>query len=66
MRLLLSILLLANLITSANAEFKSQEELGNWFTYYYQDPDPSKIPVAIEYMSQSGWLDNKKSISPIF
>ena len=66
MRLLLSIVLLASLVASANAEFKSQEELGNWFTYYYKEPDPSKIPDAIEYMSQSGWLDNKKSLSPIF
>ena len=66
MRLLLSIVLVASLIASANAEFKSQEELGNWFTYYYKKPDPSKIPEAIEYMSQSGWLDNEKSMSPIF
>ena len=66
MRAILGLLLLAFLTASANAGFESRDELGNWFTYYYQDPEPSKIPEAIEYMSHSGWLYNKKSISPIF
>ena len=65
-RTTLGLVLLACFIASANAGFKSQEELGNWVTYYYMNPTPSQTPDAIEYMSQSGWLDNDKSMSPIF
>jgi len=66
MRLILSIVLFASFVAPVNAAFTSQEELTRWFTYYYQKPEPSKIPDAIEYMSQTGRLDKKNSIPPIF
>lgn len=49
----------------AFAGFESQEDVSNWLTHYYQAPDASRFPEAIEYMSQSGMLDNKNAIAPI-
>ena len=66
MRLVLGIILLSSFVTPVNAAFNSPEEINSWVTYYYITPEPSKIPDAIEYMSQVGWLDDKNSIAPIF
>ena len=66
MRLLLSLLLFASAMAAASAGFKSDEEAGNWVTYYYKEPSPANIPDAIQYMSQAGWFDNEKSIAPVF
>jgi hypothetical protein len=33
--------------------FESQEDFGKWTTYYYQHPEPEKIPSAIIYFSDS-------------
>lgn len=66
MRLILSILLLASFITPVNAALRSQEELGSWLTYYYQHPEPAKIPDLIEHASQAGWLDKRNSMPPLF
>jgi hypothetical protein len=66
MRLLLSSLLLASLITPVNAALRSQEELACWLTYYYQKPEPAQIPDAIEHMSHTGWFDKPNSMPPIF
>lgn len=66
MRLLFAIVLLVTFTAPAEGDFQSQDEFSNWFTFYYQNPDPRRIPDAIEYMGQSGLLDKKNSISPIF
>lgn len=66
MRLILTLILLASFTVPVHAAFKSQEELTTWFTYYYQKPEPAKIPDAIVYMSEAGWFEKKNTISPIF
>lgn len=66
LRLFFALAFSATFTTPASASFQSQDDITNWFTFYYQKPDPSKIPGAIEYLSQSGMLDRKNAISPIF
>ena len=53
MRLLLGVVLVVMFAVPASAGFQSQEDVTKWITFYYQKPDPTKIPDAIEYMSQS-------------
>ncbi|MFA7096092.1 MAG: hypothetical protein WC383_06360 [Gammaproteobacteria bacterium] len=50
----------------AVAGFKSQEDVAKWMTFYYQAPDVSGFPEAIEYMSRTGVLDKDSSSAPIF
>lgn len=50
----------------AIAGFESQEDVSKWLMGYYKAPDISRFPEAIEYMSQSGMLDNKQAIAPVF
>lgn len=66
MRGLIFGLLLASFTTPTFAGFQSQEDISKWLTFYYQTPDPARIPEAIEYMSQSGMLNKKNAIAPIF
>ena len=66
MRIFIAILLLLLTSMSSFAEFNSQEEFSSWLMAYYQNPTPSKVPDAVEYMSSSGFLDNQNAISPIF
>lgn len=47
-------------------DFQSQTEVSKWMTFYYQKPDPARISAAIEYMSQSGLLDNENALAPTF
>lgn len=51
---------------AAQTTFNSQEELSEWVTYYYKNPQPNRLPQAIKYMSQTGILDNRNAVSPIF
>ena len=37
----------------ADVGFKSDNEFGEWLTFYYQNPSPERIPVALEYFSDS-------------
>ena len=62
----LIILSLAIQVSHAQDSFESQEELSKWLMFYYQNPEPEKIPGAVRYMSKSGMLDNKNAYSPIF
>lgn len=68
MRWLLSIMLWLVAIAPAMADtsFKSQEDFSRWLTFYYQKPEPNRIPDAVRYMSKSGVLDNNDAIAPIF
>ncbi len=51
---------------SAGAEFNSQEEIGKWLTFYYQNPEPEKLVPAVRYMSENGFLNDGKAYPPIF
>ncbi len=64
MRILIAILLLVVFHLPASAEFGSSKEVTQWFTFYYQKPEPEKIPDAIEYMIELGILDNKDALAP--
>lgn len=66
MRIFLALLLLASGALHANTTFDSQESIAKWVTFYYQNPEPSKIPAALQYMSESGMLDNNGGIPPVF
>ena len=68
MRRLISLMLLFVIVAPAMAgtAFQSQEDFSQWLTFYYQKPEPDRVPDAIRYMSKSGVLDNDKAISPIF
>ncbi len=63
---IIGLVLLLVIFQPVNASFSSQEELGKWFTYFYLNPEPQRVPEALEYMSNNGWLDKKNSISPFF
>jgi hypothetical protein len=63
---LIIFMLVATHSVFAGTEFKSQDEFSHWLTFYYENPEPNRIPDAVKYMSQSGVLDNNNAISPIF
>jgi hypothetical protein len=63
---LIIIMLVATHSVFAGTEFKSQEEFSHWLTFYYENPEPNRIPDAVKYMSQAGVLDNSNAISGIF
>ena len=67
MRKLLIVLVFLLFATTAIAgdTFQSQEQVGSWLMNYYQKPDPSKVPDAVEYMSKAKVLDNN-AIPAIF
>jgi hypothetical protein len=46
--------------------FQSQDDFSKWMTFYYQKPDPARFPEAVEYMSESGLLDNENALAPSF
>jgi hypothetical protein len=46
-------LLLFSLGLCADAGFRSFEEFGEWMTFYYSSPTPEKVPVALEYFTDS-------------
>lgn len=68
MRRLLFLMLLFLAVAPAMAEtsFQSKEKFSQWLTFYYEKPEPNRIPDAVDFMSKSGILDNDKASSPIF
>lgn len=66
MRLLSLALFMFACVTSTYAGFKSHDEVVKWFTFYYENPEPARLVEAIEYMSQSEFLDRKNAGPPIF
>ena len=50
----LLILLLLPCTSYAKESFKSQEKFSKWLMFYYQNPEPEKIPDAVKFMSKSG------------
>jgi hypothetical protein len=63
---LIIVILMATHAAFAGEEFKSQEDFSHWLTFYYENPEPNRIPDAVKYMSQSGVLNNNNATSPIF
>jgi len=63
---LMIVMLVATHSVFAGSEFKSQEDFSHWLTFYYENPEPNRVPDAVQYMSKSGVLDNNNAISPIF
>lgn len=43
----------ASLGLCADLNFKSDNEFGEWMTFYYQNPSPERIPGALAYFSDS-------------
>ena len=50
----------------AETHFESKRDVGQWMTFYYQKPQPDRIPDAVNYLSESGMLDDENAYSPIF
>jgi len=42
--------------------FDSKDEVARWFTYYYKNPEPAKVPEAFQYVGKAVLLDDKKAI----
>lgn len=64
-RALLPLLLLwSAAVNPALAEpvFRTHEDFSRWFTYYYVNPEPNRLPDAIQYMSKLRMLDNKSHV----
>lgn len=49
----------------AGTAFQSDRDFSPWLTFYYENPDPNRVPDAIRYMSKSGILDKDSAIPPI-
>lgn len=50
----------------AGTTFQSNRDFSPWLTFYYENPEPNRVPDAIRYMSKSGILDKDNAIPPIF
>lgn len=68
MRHLLALIFLLAAVAPAIAGtvFRSQSDASQWSTFYYQKPEPNRLPDFIKYMSKSGVLDNRNALPPIF
>ena len=64
-RLLIVLLLVLVSASHAQSTFTSQDDLQKWVTYYYLNPEPHKVPAAVQYLSQSGMLDRENPVPPI-
>ncbi len=49
----------------AGTGFSSQEVFSRWLMFYYEKPEPDRIPDAVKYMSESGILDSNHAIPPV-
>jgi len=50
----------------AAGEFNSIDELGNWISHYYLNPEPSRICKAIQYFSQSSAYQTNSRAPTVF
>ncbi|MFA7235574.1 MAG: hypothetical protein WC058_01805 [Phycisphaeraceae bacterium] len=66
MRTLIALTFLLVFVAPASAEFQSQEEVSKWMAFYYQHPEPAKVPEAIEFLSHAGILDKDGANPPTF
>jgi hypothetical protein len=60
------VILIVFLIVPLEAAFNSTEQVSAWMTGYYRNPEPSRIPGAVVYMSRGGLLDNRNAVAPVF
>lgn len=69
MRFATFIILIA-LAIPVNAEtgkaFSKSEDLGNWITYFYKNPDATRVAQAVLFASQSGFFKDGKASPPFF
>lgn len=47
-------------------EFTSEDEFRSWFAFYYRHPDPDRLPHAIKFMDQNGYLSRHPDIASVF
>jgi len=47
-------------------EFASDEEFRSWFAFYYRSPNPERLPMAIKFMDQKGYLEKHPDIAGAF
>lgn len=52
--------------TKPGTGFQSQDDVSKWMMFYYQKPEPERVPEAMEYMSESALLDNENALAPTF
>lgn len=45
--------------------FTSEQQVGEWMTYYYRKPEPTRVVDAVRFMSAAGYLKNDKAAPPI-
>ncbi len=64
--ILIIMCLVAATPAGAATTFQSNEDFSKWLTYYYLKPEPNRVPDAVRYMSETGFLDNGKAAPPIF
>ncbi len=57
--IIVTLLILTSSPCYAENTFSSPSEFSHWLMFYYQNPEPDKIPDAVKYMSTSGVLDKK-------
>lgn len=58
--------LAASLALAAPKSFSSEAELVQWFTYYYQKPDPARVGDAMAEASRRGLYRNGTNAPPWF
>lgn len=59
------LLLVTSLGLCADLNFKSDNEFGEWMTYYYQNPSPERIPGALVYFSDSPLYKTNATMSTV-
>lgn len=63
--LLISICFLSNTY-GAEKGFENDQQFQEWLMNYYLEPDPSRVSLAMSYLSETGFLGNAKRTPPIF
>ena len=48
------------------AAFTTEEDFRQWFTFYYQTPQPERLRGALDYMDQQGYLVEHAEVASIF
>ena len=64
--LFFSLWIIAASAAFAGTPFESKQAFGKWMTFYYQNPEPTRIPDAINYLGESGMLEDQNTYAPVF
>jgi hypothetical protein len=46
-------------------EYLSPDQLEQWISYYYKNPQPNITPMAIDALRKGGYLSTERSVEPI-